>query len=136
MHDAQHLLLDILADPSSLAFPLDAVASRCQAREAKGRGEHGGVVLVAPRELRFLQPRNRGAHPIIVGSAVPGEFAVVVFKQDFSRRRDDRILGVGVVTPPAPVETAKRAQDRLDIAPFQTRARGERELLFGILGFE
>ena len=125
MHDAQHLLLNILADSSSLAFPLNAVASCCQAREAKGRGEHGSVVLVALRELRFLQPRDRGAHPIVVGNAVSREFTVVVFEQDLSRRRDNRILGVGVVTPPAPVEAAKRAQDRLDVAPFQARARGE-----------
>ena len=119
-----------------LAFPLDAFACRSQARDAKGRGKHRRVVLVAPGELRFLQPRDRSAHPVVIGRAVPGEFAVVVFEQDLSRRCDDRILCVAVVAAAAIIEPAKRAQDRLDIAPFQPRARGERELLFGILGLE
>ena len=136
LHDAQHLVLLVLADPSPFTFPLDAVTGRCQVRDAKGRGKHVRVVLVASRELRFLKPRDGGAHPVVVGSAVPGEFAIVVFEQDLPRRRDYCILGVAVVTPAAPIEAAKRAQDRLDVALIQPRARGERELLFGILGIE
>ena len=136
LDDAQHLRPDIASNVAPAALPLDALPCGRQARETQGRGKDTGVVLVASRELRFLQPRDGGAHPVVVGGAVAREFAGVVLEQDFSRGRDDRVLGVRVVAPAALVETAYRTQHGLDVAPLQPRAGGERELLLGVVGLE
>ena len=78
LDDAQHLLPDIASNVSPVALTLNAFACGGQARETQGRGKDASVVLVASRELRFLQPRDGGAHPVVVRGAVAREFAVIV----------------------------------------------------------
>ena len=115
----QHPPAHLLFDPAPFAFALDAFARLLHTLDAQRGREHGRAVLVAARELRLLQPGDGGTHAVVVGGAIAFELAAAVLDQDLAGGGHYRVFGCLTMACPPPVETAQRAQHRLDVAPFE-----------------